>query len=189
MKYRIVGLGEVLWDELPAGRQLGGAPANFAYHAGALGADARVVSRVGRDDLGRDLIARLEELGISTACIELDAERPTGTVSVELSADGQPRYLIHENVAWDALHGDEPAHLAESAAHAVCFGTLAQRDPRSRQTIRTLLAEAPRVALRIFDINLRQDYYSRAVIEDSLGWFPPGRHARSSAQPAHPLRG
>jgi len=168
MSFRIVGIGEVLWDLLPSGRQLGGAPANFAYHARALGADARLVSRVGKDDWGREALDRLTKLGVPTDCIELDAALPTGTVTVEVSGDGQPQYQIHENVAWDAIRGESAGRLAVAAADAVCFGSLAQRSEPSRSTIRSLVAAAPASALRIFDINLRQHYHSHEVIKGSL---------------------
>ena len=168
MSRKVVGLGELLWDMLPGGRQLGGAPANFAYHAGALGAEACVISRVGRDADGHGLVARLAQLGIGTACIEEDPVAPTSTVTVSLGADGQPAYTIHENVAWDALAGETAARQAVVTADAVYFGTLAQRSETSRRTIRTLLGLAPKTSLRIFDVNLRQHYYSRAIIEESL---------------------
>jgi fructokinase len=148
---------------LPGGRQLGGAPANFAYHAGALGAEARVVSRLGRDVDGRELVARLAQLGIGTACIDEDPLAPTSTVTVSLGADGQPCYTIHKNVAWDRLAGE-----AVATAGAVYFGTLAQRSETSRRTIRTLFGLVPPTSLRIFDVNLRQHYHSRAIIEESL---------------------
>lgn len=165
----IVGLGEVLWDLLPAGKQLGGAPANFAYHAGALGAHARLVSRVGKDALGGETLDRLAKLGVLTDGVEVDPRLPTGTVSVVVAADGQPQFTIHENVAWDALEGSSAGRQAIATADALCFGTLAQRSERSRLTIRALVAAAPAGALRVFDVNLRQHFYSRAVIEESLG--------------------
>lgn len=168
MSYRVVGLGEVLWDLLPAGRQLGGAPANFAYHAQSLGADASIVSRIGNDANGRDILAQLTQLGVPTDGVEVDSVLPTGTVSVELAADGQPHYRIHENVAWDALAGEGASRAAVASADAVCFGTLAQRSERSRQTIRRLVQSAPPAALRILDVNLRQHYFSKALIADSL---------------------
>ena len=168
MSRKVIGLGELLWDMLPGGRQLGGAPANFAYHAGALGAEACVISRVGRDADGRGLVARLAQLGIGTACIEEDPVAPTSTVTVSLGADGQPAYTIHENVAWDALVGEAAARQAVATADAVYFGTLAQRSETSRRTIRTLLGLVPPASLRIFDVNLRQHYYSHAIIEESL---------------------
>jgi fructokinase len=168
VSFRIVGIGELLWDLLPTGRKLGGAPANFSYHAHALGADAHLISRVGHDSDGRTAFAQLESLGLSTDCIQIDPALPTGTVTVQLERDGQPRYTIHENVAWDALAADTPARAAISDAQAVCFGTLAQRCECARQTIRVLLSLAPSSALRILDVNLRAPYLSRDVIIDSL---------------------
>src|SRR6185295_17557712 len=106
----------------------------------------------------------LTRLGLSTECIEIDESLPTGTVSVELAADGQPTYLIHEDVAWDAIRGEVPGLRAVAEAHAVCFGSLAQREARSRVSIHTLVAGAARSAFRIFDVNLRQRYYSLKVI-------------------------
>jgi len=165
---KVVGIGEVLWDLLPGGRQLGGAPANFAYHAHALGAEARVVSRVGSDELGRELLRRLEELDLLTDAVEVDPTAPTGTVTVEVKADGQPQFTIHENVAWDRIAGEAAGRRAAAAADALCFGTLAQRSEVSRRSIRALLKASPTTSLRILDINLRQDYYSREIIEESL---------------------
>src|SRR6185369_8375682 len=114
MSFKVVGIGEVLWDLFPGGRKMGGAPANFAYHARALGADARVVSRVGNDALGREILAQLNALGLSSESVSVDPAHPTGTVSVELMADGQPRYVIHEGVAWDHLIADAAAMAAIS---------------------------------------------------------------------------
>ena len=168
MSYKVIGIGEVLWDLLPAGRQLGGAPANFAYHARALGADARIVSRVGNDANGRDILEQLRNLGVPTVCIELDAVLPTGTVSVELAADGQPKYHIRENVAWDAIAAESASQAAAAQADAVCFGTLAQRSETSRKSIRTRVKLTPPTALRILDVNLRQNYFSKQLIEESL---------------------
>lgn len=166
--FRCVGLGEVLWDELPAGRQVGGAPANFAYHCAALGADASIVSRVGDDAAGRELLARLRELGLSTAAVELDPRAPTSTVTVALDAAGHAHYTIHEGVAWDSLAGESAAQSAVAAADAVCFGTLAQRTGPARASIHALLRLTRPDALRIFDLNLRQHYYDRDVILASL---------------------
>jgi fructokinase len=168
VNFKVVGIGEVLWDLLPGGRQLGGAPANFAYHAHALGAEARVVSRVGSDEPGRELLRRLEQLGILTDTLEVDPKAPTGTVTVEIKADGQPQFTIHEDVAWDRIAGEATGRRAVAAADAICFGTLAQRAEVSRQSIRALLKAAPADSLRILDVNLRQDYYSCEIIEASL---------------------
>jgi len=168
VKFRLVGVGEVLWDLLPGGRQMGGAPANFACHASALGAEASLISRVGKDDLGHELIARLEKQGVHTECIEVDPTLPTGTVGVAVAVDGQPRFTIYENVAWDAIQGDPGGRKVVSLAHAVCFGTLAQRSKRSRDSIQSLLSTAPPGALRILDVNFRQNFYSREIVEESL---------------------
>jgi fructokinase len=168
MSYRIFGLGEVLWDLFPAGRRLGGAPANFAYHARALGADARIVSRVGRDELGREIWQNLESLKIPTDGLSVDAEHPTGTVTVEVDAAGQPVYVIHEGVAWDYLEPSDKLRHELARAEAVCFGSLAQRSERSRQTIRALVEQTPLSAVRVFDVNLRQHYFSAEIIEESL---------------------
>jgi fructokinase len=167
MSFRLVGIGEALWDLLPAGPQLGGAPANFAYHAHALGATAFLVTRVGNDDLGKAILERFGQIEIADT-IQVDDDAPTGTVTVALSANGIPHYIIHENVAWDRLAVTTPAFEAVCAADALCFGSLAQRSDISRDAIQRLVAAAPATALRVFDINLRQNYFSRDVIERSL---------------------
>ncbi len=169
MALRCVGLGEVLWDRLPSGRQLGGAPANFAYHAAALGAEGRVVSRVGADEPGRDLLARLRGLGLPVDAIAVDPAAPTGTVSVAMTDGGHPQYTIHEGVAWDRLVAGPAERAAVAAADAVCFGSLAQRTPGARAAIAALLDATPATALRIFDVNLRQHYHSAELIRASLG--------------------
>ncbi len=168
MQYRIVGIGEVLWDLLPSGAQLGGAPANFAYHAAALGADSFIVSRVGDDTLGHDIRERIAATGVHVETIQCCAVRPTGTVAVTVDALGQPQYDIRRDVAWDYVEADAAAHRAVGSADAICFGTLAQRGDVSRAAIRELVAASPSNSLRILDVNLRQQYYSRAIIEDSL---------------------
>jgi len=165
---RILGIGEILWDILPDRRLLGGAPANFSFRAHNFGAHARPVSCIGDDDLGREILERLNGLGLPTDGLALDPARPTGTVTVELAATGQPRYVIHENVAWDYLRPTPAALAAAAEADAVCFGTLAQRSPTARDAIRTLLAATRADALRVFDVNLRQNFYTPELIEQSL---------------------
>jgi len=164
----VIGLGEVLWDMLPDGKQFGGAPANFAYHAKALGADSHVVSCVGDDDLGREILDRLDGLQLSRDDVALTNLHPTGTVSVELDADGKPDYVIHEPVAWDVIPWSDRLTTLAGQADAVCFGSLAQRSAVSRQTICDFLAATPDECLRIFDINLRQHYYGGQIITSSL---------------------
>ncbi len=167
-RYTAVGLGEALWDLLPEGKQLGGAPANFAYHARMLGADGVIVSRVGDDDLGREILARLAAVNLGGRYIGVDGEHPTGTVSVELDSHGQPDYVIHEGVAWDFIATTPDLTALAATADAVCFGSLCQRSPVSRETIRQFLAATRPECLRIFDINLRQAYYSREIVADML---------------------
>ena len=169
MRFKIVGIGEVLWDLLPAGPQLGGAPANFAYHAHALGAHACVVTRVGADEFGREILRRLKEQGIADGTVQEDETSPTGTVTVDLSEKGIPNYVIHKDVAWDRLSVTPSSLNALRVADAICFGSLAQRGEISRGAIQRLVAAAPAKALRVFDINLRQNYFSREIIEQSLG--------------------
>ncbi len=165
---RILAVGEILWDLLPDGKQLGGAPANFAYHAHALGAEAMLVSRVGDDPSGNEILSRLRALGLPIEGVAVDPDAPTGTVTVELSPDGQPRFTIHEDVAWDRITVDEVSFRHASHVGAVCFGSLAQRGEPSRTSVRRLVAATPAEALRVFDTNLRQHFYSAAVIETSL---------------------
>ena len=157
MGFRVVGIGEVLWDLLPSGPQLGGAPANFAYHAHALGADASLVTRVGNDDLGRAIISRFAPIDGGQDTMQVDEIAPTGTVSIVLSDEGIPSYTIHENVAWDYLAVATSALSAMRDADVICFGSLAQRGNISRSSIQTLVGAAPTQALRVLDINLRQD--------------------------------
>jgi fructokinase len=167
MKQPILGLGEILWDLLPDGPQLGGAPFNFTFHCHQLGWPAVMVSRIGRDSPGQEIQQRLRDLNLSAEQLQVDPPHSTGTVTVAFDTAGQPSYTIHENVAWDYLAWQpDLATLAQTAA-AVCFGTLAQRNPTSRATIRQVI-EAARSAKVVCDINLRQHYWDREVIVDSL---------------------
>lgn len=168
MSLTVIGIGEVVWDLLPTGPQLGGAPANFACHARSLGVDALVVTRVGDDCLGRDVLQRFKAKNLSDAMVQLDDELPTGTVTVSLSGQGVPQFTVHENVAWDRLVVTKSVLDTVRRADAVCFGSLAQRTPASRAAIQELVAAAPVGALKLFDINLRRNFYSREVVEQSL---------------------
>ena len=167
-KFIVVGLGEILWDLLPDGRQLGGAPANFAYHARALGAQGVVVSCVGNDQLGREILDNVERLGLSHEYISVDKDHPTGTVTVEIDKNGKPDYIIHENVAWDFIPLSSGLLELAARADAVYFGSLCQRSKASSDTVRKFLQAAKPDCLRVFDINLRQSYYSREVIDTML---------------------
>src|SRR5882762_4715961 len=168
MAFNVIGVGEVLWDLLLTGAQLGGAPANFAYHAHALGAHAQVVTRVGNDDYGREIIRRFHEMGLPETTVQVDKTSPTGTAKVALSGDGLAHFTIQENVAWDLIATTDEAVAVARRADAICFGSLAQRCERSRNTIQYLVAATPPDALRVFDINLRQEFYSHGVVEQSL---------------------
>jgi fructokinase len=165
----VLGVGELLWDVFPDGRRiLGGAPANFAYHAATLGAHAVAVSAIGSDPLGHEMVANFASLGMATDGLAVLPDRPTGTVTVSLDAAGKPTYIIHEDVAWDAVPWSDAADGLAGAADVIGFGSLAQRSPTSRATIRRILAAAPPECLKVFDLNLRQHYFSRDIVEDSL---------------------
>ena len=153
---------------LPSGRKAGGAPANFAFHCMQLGADVRMLSRVGDDALGREILEFYQSLGLSTELIETDAVAPTGTVGVELSADGQPTFTIHENVAWDKIEATDAAIQFAKSADAIYFGSLASRSNAAFQTIKELVAQTPPSALRVLDLNLRDPFVDKGVIESLL---------------------
>jgi fructokinase len=167
-RHIVVGLGELLWDLFPAGEQLGGAPANFAYITSLLGDDGIPASRLGQDSLGTDAIRRLGELGLSTEFIQRDADHPTGTVKVEVDRTGQPRFQISESVAWDFLEWTPQWQKLAQKADAVCFGSLAQRSEHSRATIRRFVSSLRPSAARVFDVNLRQNFYTVNVLAGSM---------------------
>ena len=168
MKNYIVGIGEALWDMLPAGKQLGGAPANFAYHVKRLGLPAKVVSAVGRDALGNEIVQLLREKDIPFLVPQIGY--PTGSVQVSLDEAGIPSYEIMTDVAWDNI--PYSAELEELAHHTqvVCFGSLAQRSKVSYDTINRFLDEMPEGegVWKVFDINLRQQFYTKEILHRSL---------------------
>jgi fructokinase len=164
----IVALGELLWDLLPTGPRAGGAPFNFAFHCHQLGHPAVIVSRVGDDDLGRQLRDEVRRLGMSDEYIQTDLTHPTGTVSVKLDATGQPTYAITENVAWDFIEWEPRLESLAESARAVCFGTLAQRQPVSRETIRQFVREVTADSLVVCDLNLREPYAEAGVIRETI---------------------
>lgn len=166
MKDIIVGMGEALWDCLPEGRKLGGAPANFAYHVGQFGWKTVVVSAIGNDALGDEILDRLADVNLEHKIARVPY--PTGTVQVTLSGDGIPSYEICENVAWDNIPWSDELEALAKDAKAVCFGSLAQRSAVSRNTILRFLGTMDPSSERIYDINLRQSFYSLEVIEESL---------------------
>jgi len=162
--YRIFAIGEVLWDMLPTGKKVGGAPGNFAYHCRKLGADADMISRVGDDELGHELLAFYQSVGLSTEYIVVDPEHPTGAVDVKLDADGQPRYVFRDNVAWDHLQADADTLGLLQTADAICYGTLAGRSIKSLQALQLMIDSPPETTLRVFDINFRAPHYTRETV-------------------------
>lgn len=165
-KKYVVGLGEALWDVLPEGKKLGGAPANFAFHAGQFGLNSIAVSTLGEDKLADETVQQLEEKGLQYCMPRVPY--PTGTVQVKLDDEGIPTYDIKENVAWDNIpFTDEVKAIAENT-EAVCWGSLAQRNVVSRETIYKFLDATPADCMKIFDINLRQDFYTKDVICESM---------------------
>ena len=168
MKDLVVGMGEALWDMLPEGKKIGGAPANFAYHVKQFGLDSCVISAVGNDDLGNEIVDNFD-----TKQLNHNIERvayPTGTVQVEIDQAGVPVYDIKENVAWDHIPFTESLRELASHTRAVCFGSLAQRSATSRHTISRFLETMPdgEDHYKIFDVNLRQNFYSRETLLHGL---------------------
>jgi fructokinase len=166
--FNVIGLGEVLWDMFPEGKQLGGAPANFAYITSLLGDCGIVASRIGKDAFGQEACAQLAKLGLQTNFIQSDDAHPTGTVQVRVDGQGQPSFVITESVAWDFMAWTPEWKALAEKADAVCFGSLAQRSAGSRATIHKFLAAAKANATLVFDVNLRQHFFSAEVLKDSI---------------------
>ena len=161
----VVGIGEALWDVLPEGKKIGGAPANFAYHVSQFGLESRVVSAVGDDALGEEILENFMEKNLK--CIVPKVAFPTGTVQVTVDPAGVPAYDIRQGVAWDNIPFTEELERLAGQTRAVCYGSLAQRSEVSRNTIRSFLEAMPDGddIYRVFDINLRQQFYTEAVSE------------------------
>jgi fructokinase len=164
----VVGIGELLWDIFPDGKKMGGAPANVIYHAIQTGCTGYVISSVGNDDLGKSLLAEMEKRKINDDYVNISDLHSTGTVTVKLDKHGIPAYTINENVAWDYIGIDNKNSKLVKEADAICFGSLAQRNETSRNTIISLLNNSSDDALKVFDLNLRQDYYNPSIISQSL---------------------
>lgn len=171
-RFMVVGIGESLYDVFPDRQVLGGAPLNFAVHArrlaAACGGAAAVVSRVGQDALGEGIITEARERGLEIACLQTDPDHPTGRANVQVDAAGQPTYDIVHDVAWDWIQFDPDLETLARRCQAACFGTLAQRNSQSRNTIYRFLDAMPHGAIRMFDINLRQDFFDARCIRRSL---------------------
>ena len=163
----VVGLGEILWDVFPDGAKFGGAPANFAVHCAALGADVSMVSAVGQDQLGDRAIEGLRSRNVSTDFVQ-QPDFPTGTVDVQVDLGGHASYVFAPNTAWDNLVFTDELRAQAERTDVVCFGSLGQRSPSSRMTICKFVEATRKDALRIFDVNLRQNFYSDEVIRLSL---------------------
>ncbi len=166
-RFTIIGIGEILWDVFPDGKKLGGAPFNFAWHAEKTGLTAGIVSAVGDDDYGNEIMDILGQTSIIN-CIEIHPELPTGHVSVKLGQTGIPDYIIHENTAWDHIRLTGRLLKFAEGVDAVCFGTLCQRNSESAATVKSFLQHTKPESLRVFDINLRQNFYSEKIISDLL---------------------
>jgi len=166
-KNTVVGLGELLWDVFPDRKELGGAPANFAYMTSLMGDEGVVASRVGRDRLGNAAARRLARLGLSQEWLQLDTKHATRTAKLDIGADGQPKFEIAEAVAWDHFEWTPQWQALAGRAAAVCFGSLAQRAAQSRTTIRQFLEALPPKALKVFDVNLRQAFFSVDILRES----------------------
>lgn len=164
----VVGMGEALWDVLPEGKKIGGAPANFAYHVSQFGLPSRVVSAVGNDPLGREIVENFTSKGLNHLIEEVPY--PTGTVQVEIDPAGVPQYDIKENVAWDNIPYTARLEALAGKTRAVCFGSLAQRNVVSRDTINRFLDAMPQTAdsLVVFDVNLRQGFYTKEILCNSM---------------------
>ncbi|MBT5019927.1 MAG: carbohydrate kinase [Planctomicrobium sp.] len=164
----VIGLGELLWDIFPDGKRPGGAPANVAYQAQQLGCQGVVASRVGIDELGDEVIEFLESKGLRILAIQRDELAPTGRVTVSFNDQNQPEYIIHENVAWDKLEFTDDLQQVMERANAVCFGTLAQRSEVSRRAVMQAVEATSENCLRVYDVNIRQNYYDVSWIQQSL---------------------
>ena len=167
-EFHITGIGEILWDMFPDGAQFGGAPANFVCHSQALGARSHMVSCVGNDDLGRRALTFLREHGVDISAVTQSEERGTGTVEIELDAEGIAQFEFAADVAWDALTWSEALTHVAVTTDVVCYGTLGQRSEISKNTIQRFLKGTTDECLCVFDVNLRQQFYTEGLIRDSL---------------------
>ena len=164
-----IGIGEVLWDLLPTGKLVGGAPSNFAYHTQQQGASSCIVSAVGNDSNGNEIKEALLKKNLTTDYIQT-VDYPTGTVDVNLNSSGEPSYSINENVAWDYI--SLPKNIDTQIKHTaiLCFGSLAQRNAYTRSSIKKIIQKVNDDCLIVFDINIRQSYYNKEIIQESLAF-------------------
>ena len=167
-KQTMVGIGEVLWDKFPEGKHVGGAPTNFVFYAKTKDTDSFLVSAVGVDDDGKEILEKFKNLNFSPLYIEQTKKYPTGTVDVTVDGYGIPEYIINKNVAWDFVSWSADLKKLAQKTDAVCFGSLGQRSELSRKTIEFFLSETSKNCLRIFDVNLRQNFFNKEIIKNSL---------------------
>lgn len=166
-KFKIAGFGEVLWDMLPSGKVVGGAPLNFAYHTSQFGCEGFIISALGSDTLGMELMDMIKKIKVKTNCLQVN-HHLTGTVEVKLDNNGTPTYKITENVAWDFIAWDEKINKCSAELDAVCWGTLAQREKQSQSVILQLLQSVKPQCLKVFDCNFRGTYFNKEIITTSL---------------------
>ena len=167
-QHKIAGIGELLWDVLPDAEQLGGAPINFAYHVSALGAEAVAISTIGSDNRGEKALKELQNRGVNTSYISVLDQFDTGYVTARVDGKGVATYAFPDDVAWDHLAINPAAQQCAAKLKAICFGTLAQRSESSRSSIQQYLGTTSEKTLKVYDLNLRQNFYNREIIENSL---------------------
>ncbi|MHA1575078.1 MAG: carbohydrate kinase family protein [Alphaproteobacteria bacterium] len=167
-KQTIVGIGEVLWDKFPEGKHVGGAPANFVFYAKTKDTDSFLISSVGVDDDGNEILEKFKKLNFPSLYIEQTKKYLTGTVDVTVDGYGIPEYIINKNVAWDFVSWSEDLKKLAQKTDAVCFGSLGQRSEISRKTINLFLSETSEFCLKIFDVNLRQNFFNKEILKNSL---------------------
>lgn len=164
---KIIGIGEIVWDMLPQGKQLGGAPLNFAFFAKELGAEAYAISAIGKDVLGDETLEKAKATGVDISLVQRNS-LPTSRVLVTLDGNGIPQYEIVEGVAWDAIECGDQEKALVSDADVICWGSLAQRSEGSRKSVLAMIDAAKEECIKVFDINIRQHFYNREIIEASL---------------------
>jgi len=167
-KHTIAGIGELLWDVLPEGEEIGGAPVNFSFHVNAFGARGIPISTVGHDDRGKRALGLLRQNGLNVAAVSISNEYCTGYVNASVDNEGAAIYSFPDDVAWDHLNINEYADSVKVKLDAICFGSLAQRSKVSRKAIYSFLDDLRPQTVRIFDINIRQNFFCREIIESSL---------------------
>ena len=164
-KYKVAGFGEILWDIYPDAKTLGGAPTNFAIHSHQLGADSFLISSVGEDSLGKEAQRLLHDFGLDTSGIQVNKYFSTGRVEVKLDEMGNPSYKIDEESAWDFIRFDENLGNICKLLDSLCFGTLVQRNPNSKRVLMKILDSTPHNCLKVFDVNIRQEFYNKEIIK------------------------